>query len=374
MSGCGISGNYREVDALQIIQTMGVDVDDGLVRLTVSSGQGLEDQPSVTITRTGESISAAIEKAQDYSSKEDLYFAHTRFLVLGEDAAKERFPEFLDYIARSAKLRITSTIFVVRDDEAMTLLTEDGKGGYNASEGLATTENLIKRTGASYPFTGMDVISSLSSYGSALIPAISLVPLEDTVFVEDGGEMTSVPDGYGIIKDSNLVGYLDPELARAATMLLGKGGQGYIPLELSGGVVTLITEESKAKFSAKWGESGRPEEVTVKVDLSCGLVEMSDETEFDSEDKLLSDASAAMGEKLKGDISRVLQASKELGSDFLGLKGFLRSKHPGEMAEIGEDFPELLGDIDFKVEVNCQVARSYDFEQAQPLIIGGKVI
>lgn len=374
MSGCGISGNYREVDALQIIQTMGVDMDGGQIRLTVSSGQGLEDQPSVTISRTGASISAAIERAQDYSSKEDLYFAHTRFFVLGEDAARERLPEFLDYIARSAKLKMTSAVFVVRDGEAITLLTEDGKGGYNASEGLATAENLIKRTGAAYPFTGMDVICSLASYGSALVPAISLVPLEGAVFVEDGGETTSVPDGYGIVKDGYLAGYLDPEPARAATMLLGNGGQDYIPLDVAGGSVTLSTEESKASFSAKWGKDGRPEEITVKLDISCGLMEISDDVDCDSEDDLLSEAAGAMEEKLIGDIGEVLLASKELESDFLGIKGFLRSRHPGEIAEIGEDFPKLLGGADFKVEVGCKVERSYDFEQAQPLIRGGKVV
>lgn len=376
MTGCGgsVHANYKEIDTLQLIQTIGIDRGDDRVQLTVSSGQSLEDQPSVAISRSGESISSAIEQIQNYSSKEDLFFAHARFAVLGEDAGRELIPEFLDYLARSAKLRLDMTVFIVKESTAKTLLTQDGKKGFNATEGFASIEKVIQRTGVSYPFSGREIISSLAEYGSALVCSISPVQIEGSVFTEDGGTVTSVPAGYAVIKNGSLCAYLDPDLARAATILIGKKGYGSVPLELSDGAyATVYTEQGKTEYEAHWNKEGRPDRMTVNVELSCGLVEMTGDPDYDSEDKLLSDIARAMEEKFSRDFSAVLLASRELGSDFLGLKGFLRSKYPKEMAALPEDFPSVLSDLSFDLNVKCEVTRSYDFEQAESLMKGGKI-
>lgn len=373
MSGCnGISNNYREIDSLQLIQTLGIDRDGDAVVLTVSTGQGLEDQPSVAISRRGETVASAIGEIQNYSSKEDLFFAHARFVVLGEAAAEKLLPEFLDYMARSAKLKMDMTLFVVSASNAKGLLTLDGKKGYNATEGLASIEMVARRYGIAYPFTGIDVISSLSEYGSALICAITPVQLEGSVFTEDGGSITSAPAGYAIIKDGTLCAYLDTECSRGATILMNKPGYGSIALELKeGAYVTVYTEKSSSDYTAHWGDDGSLEKLSVEVKLSCGLVEVSDKLNC-GEDELLSAISKTMEEKLLKDISAVLYASKELESDFLGLKGILRSKYPKEMSHLNADFPSLLPDVDMDVSVSCDITRNYDFERAETLWEEGK--
>lgn len=374
MTGCnGIYNNYREIDTLQLIQTLGIDWNGTAVEMTVSTGQGLEDQPSVAISRRGETIASAIGEIQNYSSKEDLFFAHARFVVLGEAAAKELLTEFLDFMARSAKLKMDMTLFVVNASNAKGLLTLDGEKGYNATEGLSSIEKVARRSGIAYPFTGIDVISSLSEYGSALICAITPAQMEDSVFTEDGGSITSTPAGYAIIKDGALCAYLDTECSRGATILMNKTGYGAIPLEIKeGAYVTVYTEDSSADYTARWGPDGSLEGLSVEVKLSCGLVEVSDKLNY-GESELLSVISKTMEEKLLKDVSAVLYTSKELESDFLGLKGFLRSKYPKEMSLLGSDFPSLLPDIPMDVRVKCEVTRNYDFEHAGTLLKGDRM-
>lgn len=372
LSGCkGIYNSYREIDTLQLIQTLGIDWEGDAVVLTVSTGQGLEDQPPVAISRRGETVASAIGEIQNYSSKEDLFFAHARFVVLGEAAAEEMLPEFLDFMARSAKLKMDMTLFVVSASNAKGLLTLDGEKGYNATEGLASIEKVARRYGIAYPFTGIDVISSLNDYGSALICAITPVQLEGSVFTEDGGSITSAPAGYAIIKDGALCAYLDPECSRGATILMNKTGYGSIALELEeGAYVTVYTEDSSTDYTAHWGSDGSLEKLSIEIKLSCGLVEVSDKLNY-SDSELLNAISKEMETKLLKDASAVLYASKELESDFLGLKGILRSKYPKEMSLLTSDFPSLLPNLDMDIKVSCEVIRNYDFERAGTLLKGG---
>lgn len=379
LSGCGgdLYKNYKEIDTLQLVQTMGIDLEGDRVLLTVSTGQSLKDQPSVTISRSGESIIRATEEIQDYASKEELYYAHTRFAVLGEKAAKELLPEFFDCLTRSSRLRMDLSVFIMKDSTAETLLTESGEKSFNATEGLSSIEKDVKHRGIAYPFNGRELISRLAESGSALICAVVPVQIEGSIFVEDGGVFTAVPAGYGIIKDGKLLGYLDIDQSRAANILMNKVGYGAIALELrDGSYVTVYTEKGGSEFSADWGEDGSLKLIKAEVNLSCGLAEvggsLAEMDEAQDEAQMIQEIASALEEKLTRDCGEVLQTSLDQNSDFLGLKAILRMKYPSEVSALSTGFASGLSAADFSIKVNCQVSRSYEFEHAEALMEGGE--
>lgn len=89
-SGGSIYSNYRELEQLMVIQTLGFDRTPGGVRLSASSGSdsagggggsesGAEQSGSASVARLAAeapSFSLAEEKMQDYSAREDLFCAH----------------------------------------------------------------------------------------------------------------------------------------------------------------------------------------------------------------------------------------------------------------------------------------------------------
>lgn len=374
MTGCGDSpdSNFHSIENLQLIQTLGIDSAERGVLLTVSSGQSLEGQPSVTISREDRSISSALENVRDFASKEELFYEHARFALVGEDAASEELSDFFDYLVRSARMRLDMTLFVVKEGQARELLTRAGEKGFNATEDLASLEKDVRHRGISHPFTIREIIRSLAQYGSALACSVTALPTENIVYAKDVGELTAYPSGFAVIKGTRLLAYLDSDRARAANLLMNRVGHGAMTLDTETlGRVTVSTRDGNAEYSAQWGEDGSLKELAVSVDLSFGLLELSHKDFPTESSENLEIIRLALENKLTDDCASVLMASKDLESDFLGLKGALRLKYPNKLAAMKEDFASALKNTDIRLKVTCQVKTFSDLEQAEPLTEGG---
>ena len=107
LSGCGgsIYANYRAIEKLVLIQTVGYDLaKNGDVGLSVSSGKAQEGKESVRLFAAATSIGLAVGAVQDLSTGQELYFPHTSYIMLGEAAARSA-ERFLDYVERSVQDR-----------------------------------------------------------------------------------------------------------------------------------------------------------------------------------------------------------------------------------------------------------------------------
>ena len=89
-SGCSsgtISSNYRPVEDLTLVQTIGVDRAPEGVCLSASTGRVGENEPPQRMTQTGETVLAALDRLQDRTPNAELFYAQTSYLLLGEEAA-----------------------------------------------------------------------------------------------------------------------------------------------------------------------------------------------------------------------------------------------------------------------------------------------
>lgn len=364
-SGCGglLGANYREIDTLQLVQTLGIDEDKDIYEITISTGKMGESQPPVIISRPGASLLQGENSVQEYSSKEELFFSHTKYAVFGEEAAKKSIPEFLDHLARGARMRMDSTLFVVKGSTAKNLIVQSGKSDYVITDSLSSVERDVKREGSVYPFNCREILRATCEYGSALACAISPSQTEGSVYSESGS-LTATPTGYAILREGSLCGYLDAELSWGASLLMGHSGTGILPLKNGEQKISLSTMPGKTVFSVEWGEDGSLQRINADIEVKGSLLEMSAPPK-EEQDAFLKTLSRLFEDEVKLRCDEVLRRSVALESDFLGLLGIIRKQYPAEFAALEGGFVPAMCQAEIVVSVKATVLRSLEREGTQ---------
>ena len=126
LSGCASLLHPRQVEDLQLIQTIGFDGGIGDMTVSVSSGEASEDAVSAQLAARGASIQTAVQRLQDFSPREELFFAHIRYAAVGEDCARGGITPILDYFERGMQTQLSVPLFVVKGDSAYTLIAANG--------------------------------------------------------------------------------------------------------------------------------------------------------------------------------------------------------------------------------------------------------
>lgn len=365
LAGCGRSGtiysNYREVEQLQLIRAVGVDAESGDVRLTISSGEQGEGGNSMLLSRSGASLELAMNSLQDFAAGQELFYDHTQFFLFGQDAAENGVAEFLDYVERSTALPMGISLFVVRGGSAQELMTESGDGQYDPGKALSSIKRVAARRGDNHVFSCADTARALSENGAALICALRPTGVEGSVFTSDtGAEAAAVPDGFGILKNGKLVGFVEPDEAMAAVMLID-GGMSDIVLGDGDGRVTLTLESSDVKLTPVWAADGSLERVRAEIEVSSRLVETGREQEA-SDREFLARLGEGLARELHARFAAMLELTNGYAADFLGLGDMLRDRDAARFDAMPRPWDELLGDVDFSVHVSAKVGRTSDLK------------
>lgn len=151
-SGCAngaISSNYRPVENLTLIQTIGVDRAPEGVCLSASTGRAGENKPPQRMTQTGETVLAALDRLQDRTPNAELFYAQTSYLLLGEEAAAAgELTPLLDFIARNPDMRLSAPLFLVRGAAAQQAVMDTGDDRTDVTEALTALQKDTALSGA----------------------------------------------------------------------------------------------------------------------------------------------------------------------------------------------------------------------------------
>lgn len=212
LSGCGgIYSNFREVEELLVLQTMGLDRIPGGVQLSLAAGaESSQGSAPVRLEGAGASISDAIDRAGDSSFEQQLFFTNIDSLLIGEDAARSGIGDYLSYVCRSPMLRIDIPVFIVRGGSAADCLIRSGDEQSSISDILNGIRNSLNSRGEGQLFSAAEILRCMSRHGSALVCALELSPASQTATGGGRGNAfnTEVIDGQdnsqaeGQLKDS----------------------------------------------------------------------------------------------------------------------------------------------------------------------------
>ena len=354
LAGCGgrwVYSDYREIDQMELIQALGMDEEGGEITVTASTG-GLEEP--VVLRSTSVSISRAMRRMQDYTSRKYIFFGHTAHLLLGESAAAQGVDQYLEHMEHSVEMRLNTFLYVVRDGTAQEAISTAGKARDGAVDLLTSLEKDVQLMSESHVFTCGETAEMLAEQGCCLAAAISLVRQKDILSGED--PVTLAAEGYAILKDGKLAGYLDPDLARGANLLMDLEGEDVLEVpDGRGSWAALQLIGSRVRYLPEYRE-GELVSLQIRVELDCSLNELRSPGEAGDLETL--ERLKAGAEQLELDrICRVLERSRALDADFCGVGQRVRAVRPlafdGMAASWAERFPELP----LETEVSCRIVQ-----------------
>lgn len=327
-SGGSIYTNYREIEQLLVIQTMGFDSSPEGITLSVSTGNSgggtSSDSTTARMSASAKTVSLAQDALRDYSASEELFFAHTSYIAIGEDAAKQSLFPFLDYISRSVSLREGTPIFIIVGDEAKTLVLGAGGEDYDATNVLKSLERNIKHRGDLQIFSAANISADLDRRGSCLVTAIKCVNAKDVIEGAADDELTAIPAGYAVIKDGKMLGTLGLDAARGVSILQNKLKSCYIELNDA----AVLTDKCDCDINKEKHE--------ISIRLSATLAE------GDVQIEALNLALKNAAEKW---VSAALLATDIYNCDFIGI-----------------DAPDYAS---YNINVSAEVERSFDIENTE---------
>ena len=388
LSGCsGIYSNFRELERLLVIQTMGIDYAEEGVGISLASGAKSDGSSPVRLFSPGVSITSAIAHILSYSQEQELFLSHTSHVVLGEEAAKNGINGYLSYICRSPNLRTDIPLYIVKGGTAQEAVMQVGDGSKGISEVLEAVRANVDERGDSKAFSASDLLRDLERNGSGLVCAIECSPSiqeggtrqegdsgssagtggmesPDKAGASDGGgekqALTAAAVGYGVIRGDKLCAYLDKEQAIGVGLLLNIVGiSDIVVTDRYATPVTLELDQGSSIIKPVWAEDGSLEMLDIQIKAAANIAEIGGGGHFgepDYEDYLTAQLETAVSER----VSAVIQLSKSLQADFLGLGSIVEMDDAEKFRALGGDFASLLPGLPVRISVSGQIKHTND--------------
>ena len=349
--GAGLASDRHDVERLLLIQTMGLDSADGLVEMSVSTGLGPEDRPSLVMSARAPGIEDAIARLQNYSPENQLFYAHVQYLLLGQEAARDMLEDIIQWVDRSPTLRMDTDMLVVQG-QAKDAVVDTSQQATDITQRLASLDRQARSNGWTM-HTLREVAAAVSEGGGALCMAVRTASSEDRVFTEEQKADAVVPAGYAVLDREGLVEFLDPEASMGAEILTGDSA-GFL-ITVSGDTLEVL--DGSAEIEGRFDSSGTLAGIDVRCEVHTGVLEKAQARSLSPEEleKYLSDTVGKW-------VADALDRAQATGCDFLGLKGAVLNTAALREA-YGDRWREVFPSLPVTVEAAGYVDRSYDLAE-----------
>ena len=398
LSGCSsIYSNYREIQQLMVVQTMGIDREKGGVQVSMAAAAEASGGGPRRMSAQGSTITAAIDRAYKLSYEEEIFFSHVNHLLVGEAAAEEGLDAFLDYVSQSPTMRIDIPLYIVRGGTANQAVMEVGDSSKGISEVMQTVHESFASPSNSQVFTVADTINSLLRYGSALVCAVECVPSSESVSpgkaesAQGGGEqnaqqgeeqnpqqeegqnaqdktqgetpLMAAPAAYAVIRDGKLCKFIEPEEAAAVGLLTGSLPITDITVtDRNGKDASLELNQGSAEITPVWGGKGQLKGLNIQAQVSASVLE-TDNWQQGSSNEYINHLTAQLESAVSQRLSSLLRTSMKLKADFLGLAGQVERKSPENYRLMSQRFSELLPGLELQITVSGQLSHTNDMKE-----------
>lgn len=387
LTGCsGVLSNTRDITDFKLISITGVDAEKGgRLKLTVSAREeplpnqsGSNGDKPFLLTGSAFTVSRAFDRMESFTDK-TMFLGHDRYCLIGEDLAKRGIDCALDFFTRDTNARLDTKLFVVKGETAEKLLTKASGNNAFAADRLSSLEKDTEKRGGPGMTSLVDISGSLEENGSAVIRALELAPVtshDSSADSSDGQAEGAAPnngggerldfeiDGYAVIKDLKLLGYLSGGEAMGYDLLKGGAGSGVLEVSApDGGQVALRAGKAERALSVKW-EGGTPSSLKVKLSFKSAIAETLSRGHIEDAAFL-----NALAEKQNGMVKEMVQSaldkSKELDCDFCGIGSMINRRHPVKFSKMKDRWSEIWRTLPVEIEVVSRVSSSYGITEPE---------
>jgi len=348
LSGCRghIFSGRMDMERLRPVQTMGLDRQGSGVVLTVSAGSGPEEEPLV-LTGFASSIESAMDRLQDWSPEDELFYAHVSYILLGSGMTDDSVLPLLDWVERSPAMRMGSAMLLVRDSAADALTGAAGEAT-DITERLASLEREEDARGQ-HIYTLREIAASFLERGCALCVTVRSVPSDGVIYTASEAAAAVLPEGCAVLREDAEPAFLTPE-ETLGTQLMAGPVNGALA-EVEGNVLELFSPGAEA--AGLWDDNGELTAIFIRCRIRAGILERKEGCTADP-DAL----EKALQKAAEGWLCAAAARSQALGCDFLDLEAAAVKSAP-RRADTG-DFSSAFPELPVTALADARIDRSYD--------------
>ncbi len=355
-SGLTIFSNYRHLEMIELVRTVTVDSSEDGVTVGIYGTAG-EEQEARMYEKSGPSIGVAMNELTLRPLGREAILSHTENMLIGEDLAKTRLDEVLDYVERFSEMRLDTGLLIVRDGTARDLVFGLAGEETPASDVVAGLDRNIARLGRGYVFSCREIAASLAQNGCALVQCVR--GEEEEKLFEKRGDLNLAPAGMAVMRPDSTVGFLSDEETLGAMLILGKLRSCNLDVPVDDAVLTLSVDNVKSDIKPVFSKDGKLQRAEIKLSLEANLVSMDGLVDVRTRD-VRERAEKALSDKVKSACDAAVRRGPALGFDFLDLGGILTRREPIAMEDMGVSWKEVFPSLPVEVEVESVLMRTYD--------------
>ena len=368
-----------EIDNMEILKLAGLDYDKdekenkailSFMMEKEEGGIGNADEAKKeyqeVMTYKGVTFNEAVRQMQFYSDK-NVTGSHVKYFLIGEETAKNNIDNALEPLAKDEEVRLSSHIYLIKGMTSREFMEEIAGAEYKLTEKLQSMEEKgSEKTIINYMVLSELLSSKLSKTGTYLIPALEMDSSENLTMVsgkekenEESHDKRFDFYGYGIMKKTKLIAYINQDESIIYNMLTNKLSGGNINISLENEeTLSFGINDLKTSYSFDFCEN-ELKKVNIKVEFRSNFEEVQTDEDITIE-KNIKKYERLQEQKIKKQVEALIIKSKNWDLDILGIEQKLKIKHPYKYKNIEKSFDETYKYIDVNIEIDANIDRTYD--------------
>ena len=343
LAGCDRLPTAREMGDMALLRTVGVDAAPAGVAVTGSTGpraKGLQAEGEAALVLTAErpSLSGACMAMRGQSGSY-VFFGYVDQLLIGGELAERGVLPVLDYFAQDVELGLGAQLWLVRNASARDAVSAGGDEGVDRRLETLLTDSEMGI--ASLTRTAGEVYTDLLELGCAYVPALSPTGDETAAVVENG---------YGVLKDGVLAGFLDGEAARGLELLAGGPSTGVLEVELQGRQVSARMTSARTRSRLEF-QSGAPSALKLDCEVEARLTEYQKPLSGGELERLRAELEARERARLNEAVERL----RDLRADCVGLGARAAMVQPAQWQAVQAGWPDWFARIPVEITVEVKI-------------------
>ena len=331
------------------------------------------EKPTNIMTALGKTVFEANRMIGMYAEN-DIYWGHTKYLLIGEEAAREDINKYLDFFIRDNEPRTTIVPIIVKDYSSKEVINRLYEQNIDISESL---NNIADNAGLTSYFSSINLLEYFNmsiETGDGYLPYIILEEENLHLEMEKGTEevergqyekfqtegssekdiVMHIP-GYALIKDGKVVEHISHEEARGLNWIIDEIGSGVIVLNNQGTNYNLEIIGGSSKIEPKIEGDNLETDITIKVQTSITEI---DQQGIKVNDELIDKLNNQLKKVVEKEVKEVVETAQKHEIDILGIGNKFNLKHPIKwQKEYKDQWEELFPNTEINIIVEPNINR-----------------
>lgn len=363
LSGCNLPKG-KPVQDKMIVTIVGIDKKDDTYTMTlltqittVGGNEGGKEYPNTKIfSESGKTLFDIARNMHSFTDY-DLFFGNLKFIIIGEELARNGIGNSLDFLVRDHEHRLTANVMVSIGTSAKDFIETTDMTSAELTDKLDSLFGSTDAISQTREVTMLDFSKMMDSDSTQiLLPCVNKVDKSKKLEARNEvGQLDANLDGYAIFKRDKLVVLAKDKVARGVNWLLNEIKSGIIlakdPKEE---LVSLEIIDAKLQIEPNFDDLS----VTFKVKFSTNVGEILGNYDIFNEkdiDILIKQQEQA----IKKEITDAMELIKSNKTDVIGIGDAFYHKDPKKWNEIKSDWCDILAQIPYNIEITSRINRSY---------------